>query len=760
MAKYNFIQNSFSNGELSGKIFGRTDLKEYFDGCEQLENNIPYRLGGASRRPGTRFVTDETAMGEAAYIPFSVEGGTGFVIAINPRAGVPPGVTSHPDIAILDPLNLGPLTPLGLLRVELQADLVSLTLPFIAPFGTNAYHYAQSADTLVVTHRRGLMPPLYFKLERDSSNAATGKVLVTTIRDTGTGFEATFDLPSGGGAEFRKVLRVPFRDSNIDVTKTLAPSATTGAGITVTASVATFTADHVDTFWKITEGTNTGVFKITGFTNSTTVTADVMVNFASTLPQDNWQEPAWSDERLWPKTVTFFESRLIFGGSPFQVENFWGSLINNPFHFMERRLAQDLASATDVSGLNYFGDVASTDPFNFRIAYGETNPITWVSSGRDLQIGTEGSEITFTGGQDAILSNSSISSRQQTTHGSSSIQPQRFNQTLLFVSFDRRRVHNFEFNFQQDNYITNHLNIHSDEIISHLDTDGIDGSFEHIQWSEHWQTLFCITSNNALVAFSVDNTTKLAAWHKHTIGGSNAGGAAVKVHSLAIIPASDGELVVLNCEREVNGGSVFYQEKLGLEFKKDTLDFPAFPLAPDPTHLDDAVPWFSDCALAVDNGVAGTAFLGFGHLEGEEVEVLADGFYVGSFTVVGATITLNNPATRIVAGLKYISTVKTMPLEAGGEFGTAQGNVKRIDRGTLKFYRTYGAKYGPDENNLDEINFRPGTLPLGSALPLFTGDQRLFLDSDPDQTAQVVVKQELPMPCNVLSATFRGVSYD
>ena len=741
MAKFNFIQNNFSAGELSGKIFGRTDLREYFDGCEELQNFFLYRPGGATGRPGTRFVTDETALGAAAYLPFSIDGTNGFVIAINTRGGVPTVTTAHPDIAILDPQGLGPGFPLTTLRVDLKADFGSLTLAG-GPTG-NVWHYSQSADTLVAVRTDGFIPPLMFKLERTAAGAPTGAVFVTTPKDTGTGYETTFTLPTDAK---RRVLRTPFTDPNIDLTHTLTPSAVTGAGITVTASVATFTADHVDTVWKITEGAVTGVFRITAFGSTTSVTADVLVDFASATAQADWQEPAWSDAKKWPKSVTFFESRLVFGGTVFDPETFWGSLVNNSFHFMERRLAQDLGVAADVSGINYFGDITSTDPFGFTIAFGETNPIQWISSGRDLQIGVSGAEITFSGGQDDILSNSSISSRQQTTNGSASIRPARFNQSLLFVSRDRLRINNFEFSRDDDNYLTNHLNIHSDEILSHLDVDGIDGTFEHIAWSEYWKTLFVLTSNNALIGFTVNRNSELAAWHKHVIGGTSGGGDPVKVHSIAVIPIFGGEQVVLNCEREINGGTVFYQEVIGLEFKKDS--------------LADSSMRYSDSSLFVDNGVPGTAFLGFGHLEGEELEVVADGFYAGSFTVVGATINLNNPATSIVAGLKYTPLLKTMPLEAGGDIGTAHGNIKRIDRATIKFYRTYGAKFGPDENNLEEINFRPGTLGLGSALPLFTGDQRVFLSSDPDQVAQVLIRQDLPFPCNILSTTFRGVSYD
>ena len=50
------IINSFSSGELSPRLMGRTDSQKYSTGCEVMENFMALPHGGAKRRGGTRFI--------------------------------------------------------------------------------------------------------------------------------------------------------------------------------------------------------------------------------------------------------------------------------------------------------------------------------------------------------------------------------------------------------------------------------------------------------------------------------------------------------------------------------------------------------------------------------------------------------------------------------------------------------------------------------------------------------------------------------
>ena len=50
--------HSFNRGELSGQIESRYELKMWYSGCRILENFYCQTHGGASKRPGTHYITE------------------------------------------------------------------------------------------------------------------------------------------------------------------------------------------------------------------------------------------------------------------------------------------------------------------------------------------------------------------------------------------------------------------------------------------------------------------------------------------------------------------------------------------------------------------------------------------------------------------------------------------------------------------------------------------------------------------------------
>ena len=70
MPRSTFAYTNFTAGELSPRLDGRTDLQKYFQGCKTLQNMVIHPHGGATRRPGTKFIAETKSSGEARLIPF------------------------------------------------------------------------------------------------------------------------------------------------------------------------------------------------------------------------------------------------------------------------------------------------------------------------------------------------------------------------------------------------------------------------------------------------------------------------------------------------------------------------------------------------------------------------------------------------------------------------------------------------------------------------------------------------------------------
>ena len=133
------------------------------------------------------------------------------------------------------------------------------------------------------------------------------------------------------------------------------------------------------------------------------------------------------------------------------------------------------------------------------------------------------------------------------------------------------------------------------------------------------------------------------------------------------------------------------------------------------------------------------------------VQVLADGAAHPDCVVTSGAITLQRAASVAQIGLACPATVQTTRIEAGAADGTAQGKTKRINKCVLRFHNTLGAFAGPDDSNLDEINFRTGSDLMDQAPPLFSGDKLMEWPGSYDFDGYVMVRQEQPLPMTLVA---------
>ena len=142
-----------------------------------------------------------------------------------------------------------------------------------------------------------------------------------------------------------------------------------------------------------------------------------------------------------------------------------------------------------------------------------------------------------------------------------------------------------------------------------------------------------------------------------------------------------------------------------------------------------------------------TVLSGLDHLTGKIVWALADGVVVGPLTVVAGSVTLPNPATNIVVGLRYTQQIQTLYLTTQGiQEGSDQGKRKQISGITLRVDCSRGLQAGTDFLNmtpLPELN-DPTTVAL------YTGDSRVLNYPQWDEPGETCIQQNDPLPCTVL----------
>ncbi|MCP4537772.1 MAG: hypothetical protein GY832_11565 [Chloroflexi bacterium] len=143
----------------------------------------------------------------------------------------------------------------------------------------------------------------------------------------------------------------------------------------------------------------------------------------------------------------------------------------------------------------------------------------------------------------------------------------------------------------------------------------------------------------------------------------------------------------------------------------------------------------------------------YSHLNGEEVQVLGDGAYLGEDTVASGAVTLDDDTTTNHVGLAYTS--KLQPMKMDGE-----AHVKSIKRLYAQLYNTLGGRYGEELARLWEIVFKDRDGTFGSSPSLFEGHKELDFDGSYSRQGDVWIVQDDPLPMTVLGLIARVLMED
>lgn len=141
-----------------------------------------------------------------------------------------------------------------------------------------------------------------------------------------------------------------------------------------------------------------------------------------------------------------------------------------------------------------------------------------------------------------------------------------------------------------------------------------------------------------------------------------------------------------------------------------------------------------------------TTVSGLDHLNGMYAGALADGLPVAPQVVVGGSITLPQPATKVIAGLPYQAQLQTLRIDLGEP--TVQGKRKNIPAVTVRSANSLGLKAGPDFAHLTEI--KDLQIPYTPPIRMVTGDSRVIIQSIWKVDGQLCFQQDPPLPVSIL----------
>jgi hypothetical protein len=498
---------------------------------------------------------------------------------------------------------------------------------------------------------------------------------------------------------------------------------------TLTASSATFlgTADDVGRWVRLNFGNEWVDCEITAHSSTTVCTVSICEDtpipkdFENTFTYMNdgetvfWRLGAWSEATGWPSVVTFHQQRLWFAATSDNPDSLWSSKVDDYDNFQP---TDPDSTVTDESA------IAVT------VAGDEVNAIKWMTSGPAMLFGTLSAEYQLRSAStfNEPLTPTNIDIRTQTNNGTmASHKPQRIGSSILFIQRAGRKVMDMRYSFEVDSFTSRDMTVMSEHILRDQ-TNGLRLRYQKNPNSLLWIT----TGDGELIGLTFEGEQEVFAWHRHILGGTDP-----VVESIAAIPSSTGTVdeLWMVVKRTVNSATVRYVERLLPDFN------------PSSTTDKDEMK-FVDSMLSGD--ASSTTVYGLNHLEGEELQVVVDGDYVGDKTVSNGTITLDATGTTVIAGLKYTSKIKTLPVAPRGDFGAAGGGIKALPRIMVNLLNSIGFKHGRVDTDLWQEDFRGMGDDMDQSPALFTGWKDVNLEANHDRDGQFWIVQDQPFPLNVM----------
>lgn len=736
MARVVLAQTSFTAGELSPRIMGRTDMDRYAYGLKRCRNAYPVKHGGVRRRPGLLYLAEamSAVAGSSVLVAF-VEGAnsawmlefSNLQVRIRDSAGAVVTTLASPylsaDLTSLDWAQsdatmwlFHPGHPIQRLqRLDGGVWVFSPAEFTQEPFAEVGFRPSASAtlsDATVGVGRTLTAAGATFLASDVGRGVISGSGLaVITGYTSATVVTVEITRAFGGTALAGGAWTV---DISPQTTCTPSDKDPVGASITLTLGADGWRADNVGAIVRI----NAGLCRITGYTSATVVDAVILRELSATVaaPALSWSlEPVvWSAAYGYPRTGTIYQQRLIVGGNTLMPRTVWGSRIGELLDF--ERWTDD------------------SDSFAFTIDSDDSTAIVYVTGAQELAVLTQSGENSMRGGVEKPITPTNVRIKLESTHGCAQVRPLQINREAIFVQRAGRKLRAFGYRYDFDGFSSPDVTALSE----HITAGGIV-SMAYAQEPE--SMVWAVRGDGKMVSCTIDRDQQpsVLAWALHETAGV--------VECVATMPANDIEQVWFIVRRTVDGAEVRFLERLDETWEP----WPSSYTPPD--GVDRPVFGFTvDCGVAFD-GAPTTAF-SVPHLIGKTVSIVADGAKMPP-RVVGAagSVTLPRAASRVLIGLPFETHITLLTPEVQSALGSAQGQAARTGEFFLRMLESLPGTVQNNQGNEQQLPTRRFGPDVLDAPPFpYTGLVRVTLQGWERGDSEITVSQVDPFPLHLLAA--------
>lgn len=438
-----------------------------------------------------------------------------------------------------------------------------------------------------------------------------------------------------------------------------------------------------------------GIFAYVGTTSTTTFVDDkIEPDFTSTAPV--YKNPFENNNN--PACVNYFQQRKVYA-----------CLKNNPQQLVASQTATN-------NNFNISRPLSSSDAIDITLSEREVNEIRHIIALNDLILLTSGAEWKLNGSDGAFAASSSLVASPQSFYGCSNVPPVVSGNMILFVQSGGSVIRDLGYTYISNSYDGEELSIFANHLFEGKQV--VDMAYS----KEPYRILWCVMSDGTINALTYNKKQEVSGWHKHETKG--------QFESVAVVREGYEDVVYFVVKREINGQVKRFIERMASRIIDKTSDG---------IFLDSSLCYEGEPIIKLN---------GLEHLEGETINILADSSVITGKKVENGSVTLDYPASKVVAGLPYEFELETLNLE--GE--NTHGLLKIVNSITIQVEKSREDFFVVGTNN--DIVQNPRSIEsINDSEYLHSGNVDVYSFSNYTDGASVHIKQIYPLPLSVSSVS-------
>lgn len=525
------------------------------------------------------------------------------------------------------------------------ATIFELETPFLAA-DLPSLNYEQTADVFVITH---MGHPIQ-RLRRFDHNvwildaAPIGSQIAAPV-----GVGGVVTNPQSGSSDYVETSKgyvvTAINDAGQESQASAEWSATNDLSLKGDFNTVTWTA-HADAVeYRIYEA-RSGVYGYIGSSKTTSFKDDNILADFSSGPPTSFNPFASSQN---PATVTFHESRLWVGRTLTRPNALFGSQTDDIFNF-------DRSSP-----------LRATDSLALALRARRVNTIRHLVPMKDLTVMTSDMIFSIRSTEGGAITPTAVRAVPEGHRGVGTCRPEVVGDIAFYSSVAASSVHTLGYTYEKDGYRGNNLSVFAQHFFDCFQVLGF-------AWTDQpANVLWARRDDGKLLALTWQQEQDVWGWTLCETDGV--------VESICSVPEVIDDTLYAVIRRTVDGEQIRFVERLAdAPWKEEGW-----------TDLAGAV--LLDCSVVVDSEIEFVNITGYDEMEGRAVVCLADGVVIRGRTIVNGSLDrpLPNPTKRLVVGLPYVSTLRTLPRvgEAQG-MGSTKGRRQSVANATISFMNTAG----------------------------------------------------------------------